>query len=294
MKQIQISTIVFALILFVGVSSCEKYLDFEVKDKTSKLVVNSLMDGDSLFSANISHSLNILDDGELKHIESASVKILDADDNLVEILTHTTNGNYIGATKPLGGISYKIEVSAPDYATVTATDKLPATINIISADTLGKIDADGDSVLQITIKFQDESSVTNRYILELYTADIISGALFMRPASFSSSDISLGGSGGLGGSDTYFYRQAIFTDNLFDGTIKTLVITTEDTRAYDSFLQLTLSNISNPWYEYRRTVEAHLANQGNPFSQPVIVYNNIENGFGIFGGKMSTRKKISY
>jgi len=293
MKNLKISSIAFVIISLIGFSSCEKYLEFDTDDKTSKLVVNSLMDGDSLFSVNVSHSLNILDDGTLNQIESASVKILDANDNLVETLTHTTNGTYIGATKPTPGTTYKVNVSASNYATVTATDKLPTTINILSADTLGIVDANGDSVLQITIKFQDIGGVTNRYMLELFTADIISGTIYINPATFNSNDVSLSGNG-IGGDSEASYSQAVFTDNLFDGTIKTLIITTEDTRLYDSFLQITLSNISDPWYEYRRTVNRHLANQGNPFAQPVIVYNNIENGFGIFGARMITRKKISY
>ncbi len=36
-------------------------------------------------------------------------------------------------------------------------------------------------------------------------------------------------------------------------------------------------------YLYLRTKDVQYANDGNPFAEPINVYSNITNGYGIFG-----------
>ena len=50
-----------------------------------------------------------------------------------------------------------------------------------------------------------------------------------------------------------------------------------------------LHNISKSYYYYRTSLELYQSASGNPFAQPVQVYSNIENGFGVFAGS-----QISY
>jgi len=49
----------------------------------------------------------------------------------------------------------------------------------------------------------------------------------------------------------------------------------------------TLSSVSEDYYKYNVTLAKYEQTQGDPFAQPVQVYSNIENGFGIFGGYSS-------
>ena len=45
-----------------------------------------------------------------------------------------------------------------------------------------------------------------------------------------------------------------------------------------------LISASEDYFRYKRTYSLQEESSGDPFAQPVNVYNNIENGFGIVAG----------
>ena len=47
---------------------------------------------------------------------------------------------------------------------------------------------------------------------------------------------------------------------------------------------VTLRTVSEDFYNYKITGSLHDNSSDNPFAQPVNVYKNIDNGFGIFAG----------
>ncbi len=46
-------------------------------------------------------------------------------------------------------------------------------------------------------------------------------------------------------------------------------------------------------YLYRRSIDDYENAQGDPFAEPVQVYSNIENGYGIFAGFSKSTYEIS-
>lgn len=91
----------------------------------------------------------------------------------------------------------------------------------------------------------------------------------------------------------------VFSDELFDGQQYTLQITFEVTVgawAYSSIgdeveievaaerFFIELRSLSKDYYQYKHTVALQDAVSSDPFAEPVQIYNNIENGYGIFGG----------
>ena len=47
-------------------------------------------------------------------------------------------------------------------------------------------------------------------------------------------------------------------------------------------LYWTLKNHSEDYYMYKKTFNVYQSVRGNPFAEPVQVFSNIENGYGIF------------
>ena len=87
----------------------------------------------------------------------------------------------------------------------------------------------------------------------------------------------------------------LFNDEFFNGKSYRLTV------KFDSYLlnanpgypvYVKLTSVNEDFYLYKKTFAAHLNNQGNPFAEPVQVYNNIKNGFGIFGGFSSYTLRI--
>jgi hypothetical protein len=82
------------------------------------------------------------------------------------------------------------------------------------------------------------------------------------------------------GYDGIFLRDVLFNNGEGIVSFKT---STSNTEFYPSII-VTLRTISEDFYNYKITGSLHDNSSGNPFAQPVNVYKNIENGFGIFAG----------
>ena len=54
-------------------------------------------------------------------------------------------------------------------------------------------------------------------------------------------------------------------------------------------LYVILSTVSEGQYRYTRSVDLQYENDGNPFAEPVQVYTNVENGFGIMAGSSASQ-----
>lgn len=269
-------------------TSCEKYIDFDAEIKQPKLVVNGIINPDSTFDIHISRSLSVIDNSDLSIVENATVKILDQNGNVFETLVYEYNGRYKGTLSPNMNEDYSIEVTAPDFDMVTATTSIPNLVDLSQVDTLGVEDVNGYLELELTITFEDIPNESNFYMLEVYAADVVSGQVYLYPMYIRSDDITLGlDEGG-------YSEQVFFSDELFDGQEKTLVIYVEDTRGWDDHIEIRMKSITEDLERYARTLNAYQNNYGNPFAQPVQVFSNIEGGFGIFAGYQVSRKKISF
>ena len=94
-------------------------------------------------------------------------------------------------------------------------------------------------------------------------------------------------------------EQGLFNDLVFNGQTKSLQVSIpkffleeeyiyqDGNTVYESGLKkirFYLHNISLPYFYFRTSLQAYDQTSGSPFAQPVQVYSNIENGFGIFAG----------
>lgn len=85
--------------------------------------------------------------------------------------------------------------------------------------------------------------------------------------------------------DDSFTNSIVFKDVLFNGTEPELTFKTSGGGiSRSNMLTVTLRTLSEDGYNYLRTAHLQNTTSGDPFAQPVNVYNNIENGFGIFAG----------
>jgi hypothetical protein len=280
---------IFLLIfpITLALISCEKYIEFDEEIKKPKIVVNSQINPDSLFEVHLSKSLSVIDNAELSAIIDGTVNIYDENEQYIETLIHQQNGYYKGSTLPSANSTYHLKVSAPDFDPVTANTHIPEAITILQIDTSSYISAEGEPYIKLSITFPDNGSTKNYYHLEVVYAQELSGELYIYPIYFGSSDVSLD----LGQDQV---ESASFTDDLFNGSEKRIEIYFIDHRAYYDFLQITLTSASRDIYLYNRTTQAFGQTQGNPFAEPVQVYNNIQGGFGIFGGFQKTRYKLFF
>ena len=290
--------LLFLLSISLAYISCEKVIPFDGDVNTPKLVINSIFQSDSSFKVHVSSSRSVIDTASFKNIDDAIVTIKDRNENIIETLNHVENGFYKGQTFPKENQTYILEVNHPNHANITASDSLPSPITINSVDTSTMVDPINGNRLQISMNFDDPENTQNYYLIETYSVneylviknsdtteyelDTTKQFMVLTDEVFQN-----------GGSP--WREQGLFNDLLFNGQNKTLELEipndswsgSED--GYDwSYqtltLRLYLHNITLSYYYYRTSLELFQNASGNPFAQPVQVFSNVENGFGVFAG----------
>lgn len=299
------------LILFLSATSfllftnCTKQIEFDAQDIAPRIVVNSLFTNDSLWAANISRSVGVLETTSYTSINDADVSIFDGNGVQVTTLTNQGDGLYTSPTgaTPVADELYTIEVSAPGYTPVSATNRIPTAVQINSIDTVSSTNSDGQTILETTINFQDPPANANYYMVEVlvkgtwisWEEDTIE---FREPLEISCDDINVETVNRFsfdGFDNTYLYLM--LKDENFDGEDYALtfsVINYAELKDLELFGEIRLVNTSEAYFNYLKSFNMYQRASGNPFATPVQVYSNVENGMGIFAGGTLTYWDVEF
>lgn len=300
------------LILFLSVTSfllftnCTKEIEFDAQDIAPRIVVNSLFTNDSLWTANISRSVGVLETTSYTSINNADISIFNGNGVLVTTLADQGDGLYTSPTgaTPVADELYTIEVNASGYTPVSATNRIPTAVQINSIDTVSSTNSNGENILETTINFQDPPANENYYMVEVlvkgtwideFEGDTIE---FREPLRISCNDINVEtinrfNSGGF--ENTYLYLM--LKDENFDGEDYALtfsVINYAELKDLELFGEIRLVNTSAAYFNYLKSFNMYQSASGNPFATPVQVYSNVENGMGIFAGGTLTYWDVGF
>jgi hypothetical protein len=247
----------------------------------------------------VSNSKNIISDSAVQDINSATVLIEDINGNTIDELMYLSNGFYVGQAFPNENQNYKLRVNCPGYDEITSNDGLPGFITINNIDT-NTVTGSGneEDFLELTVSFNDPAESQNFYLVETYAIGpwglIDDGDTIWDDYDTTKVQMNL--------TDEAFINdenlkegQGLFNDLLFNGETKLLKVeipkelgfNDEDEKDYffkTETLIFYIHNISKSYYYFRTSLELYNQRSGNPFAQPVQVFSNINNGFGIFAG----------
>jgi hypothetical protein len=288
------------LITILFLSSCEtteKIDDFPLRPK--KLVVNCYFAEDSAWNFQVSHSLSVLDNADLKAVDNATILLYKGE----QFLDTIKMGEYAGWYRdeenlPEQDQTYSIEVTSPDFAAVLrAEDFVPLAVPVSDVSTIildssfyeetypwgsfrrGRV----EGIFEISIK--DPAQVENYYELSVYTHEINydwedSTIVYdyIREVYVNLED---------GAQEDFFAsgNDLLFSDYLFDGQNYKVKLNFRewDVRPDQEFI-IELTSLNRTGYLYKKSISDYEQASGDPFSEPVRIYCNIENGYGIFTG----------
>lgn len=200
------------------------------------------------------------------------------------------------------GSTYTIRVAAPNFETIEAsqtTMRLPQATNfsyrleaVAQPDPFGG----GERIDELAFDIQDIGTEQNYY-------DVVSTSLAYRDTTgrFISQNIRIESLDNL-------TEENILPDNAFNGRTYRWRLGNENTRNFcyiengrnicrrprtgDRF-SMTLRSVSKEWYLFRKSSNLLRDAQDNIFfSEPVILYTNVKNGYGIF--TIYSRKRITF
>lgn len=276
----------FVIITLVFVS-CEKYIDMKIPDKGRKPVINCMFYNDSAFTVQIYESRFILDDADFQLVENAVVTIRE-NETIIDTLVYNNNGYYKSSHLiPQIGENYKIATIC-NGQTAESEGNIPVKQIISQIDTLALSSQNGD-YFRFNVKINDPANETNYYLLKIEKLNVDYYYNKLQIVFVNSDDPSL---------DAQWQGAYIVNDNLFNGKIKTFPLDIDFSNLYnynnDSIkFYISLYSISKDFYLYAITSQAQTSNNGSPFSEPILVFNNIKNGYGIFAGASVYKDSIN-
>ena len=296
--------------------SCqEQVVELDIPGHTPFLVVNGILDTDTLMFLHVSNSVGSFQQGEINSISDANVLLYEnnifldtmrVDFNNQDFINIFEDGPFLAADEskpiyyytyndfPQPGSTYSIEVTHPNFETVYAQTKVPNEIQLAELEIVDNSDQSEDYSSTLNLSFFDDPNTNNYYRINLYrntqyedeSGDIVRKEypleLFSNDPSFSQ---------GIPW-DGYSFsgRRVFFSDDLFNGTQKEISFDFDykiGEEIKDTiFLQLT--SFSEEAFNFYNSME----NNNDRFfseigTEPVPIFTNVENGAGIFASGKS-------
>ena len=279
---------VFYILIALSLFACEKEIELKVPPQKPQLVLNSLFEQGHHLKVNLSESkiitdtLTVLGDGAVVTVKHGDT---------TERLKYTGNGNYESQDMIVdSGGRYAIEAEYEGLDKVIASDSVPyrTPVKLVNFIPEAAIDEEGYLYSEIDIEFDDPPDADNYYEIGLYRY----GYFDKYGDEYASWDLS-----GLDSDDpyvlnegdkNYWYQNILLSDEMFNGETVRLKCTSGYQKDYDKKLRLVFRCISQNYYKYKKKLMRHYANQATDIwdgtGNPVMLYSNIENGYGIFAG----------
>jgi hypothetical protein len=266
----------YFILLVLLFTSCEKYIDMEIPDNGRKIVANCIYTDTGNIVVNLSMSRFILDNSEYNPLSGATVQFYE-NNEFKGFLNEFNTGIYISSGfNASKGFEHKLIITKGDQI-ITAVSHLPNSVSISFEDT-SRVQREYNEYMRLRFTISDPGANDNYYMIGFTIKDQWAEEMGEKYSVYFYTDEPFIEEYGMDG-------YGVFSDESFSGQTKTMAF---DFDLYNfpsdtNVLYFNLLSVSKDMYMYVKTVNAQQAND-SPFAEPVMVYTNIDNGFGIFGG----------
>ena len=126
---------IFIISIILIFTSCEKEIKFKGEIVEPLIVVNSVINPDSIITAQLSRSKFFLSNDEgFAYVKNADISVY-INGNFKDKLTYSINEKYVSTVKPSEYDTVLLIISVPEFEEVQTSTILPSQINLISCDT---------------------------------------------------------------------------------------------------------------------------------------------------------------
>ncbi len=312
MRILRLLPVIMYVILF---TACEKEIDLNRDIKNNFMVLNTMIDPNSVIQCDLSSSNTLLEHKEYNGINDA-VLTLYVDDDKVDELAYDGN-RYVSGYTLKEGQEITIVGEHPDYKKIKAKSYIPemsnAEIKSIYYSNENYSDY-GYGNLHVKCEVIDPKG-DDYYRLEVWVPDIEyeeeTGEYYCDFSSYSGNTIAsidpvlngntLSTNNNFSNLPPNIY--SVFDDSLFDegsytidfeieGTGYAILLSEEVIPEFMTSIVVDVQKISKDLFFYYKTVDAYGYYDEGPFSEPVAIYYNVDGGAGILG--CYTSNKITW
>lgn len=311
--------LLYLFALLMSMVACDKIVYIKLDEGDRKIVLNGLINPDSTVIVHISRTRQIYVTGPIDSTDLLpdSMPVDDVslyeNDRFIGRLTYRWKHFFeLPGFRPSVGKTYRIEASSGEMEPVFATITIPEQIPIHSFDTTHVFLEDGGKAIRISFRFTDPADQENYYALQVtglqryydhFQEKFLDDSLY---AYNYSTRFMARTDGGLfkdfiDVTKEYYLNNLsahpmVFTDELFNG--KTLDI--DLTYPEDYYIKMDkkvlfrvdLMQVDKSYYQYAVSGKKYQEARGNPFAEPVQVFTNVKNGFGLFSAYNGSHREF--
>lgn len=273
-------TLIF-IMFFSLFLSCVDEVTLEF-DHEPKLCINCILNPDSLIKTSVTLSHGLDSSAQFEPVNNANIKLFE-NDILKGELAFLSSGKYLLKQKPESGKVYKIIVEAQGYKTLEAITKIPEKPLInYTKDTTRILENVNRPMMDLNVQIFDNPGNDYYWVYKTWIVNerkYGGGSNEFIAPYIDNFNRSLDSDSKYG--FTHF-MQIRMTDEGYDG--QELTFTIPDIIGGAQSVQYFL-NADEHYDKYIKTVIINHLNETDelPFYEPIQIYSNIENGYGIFG-----------
>lgn len=275
---------VYAAAALLFLTSCEKRVNGELPYEGDKMVINSLLQPDSVIYIRVTQTgrSSTYSSAGFKELNNAAVELTE---NGIVLPLHQEKIDgrtwFVSKNKALLGRTYTISAHTPQLGTVTATDTMPPAPDVRMASA-------PKHTSRVRFVLKDPARVVNYYRIRMFHSEhdgrLLMPRNFRLDPSFSSNIMEVL-------SDSY-HSSLVFTDQRLDGKEITFVLQTEGSMEQEDPTVLEVSTLTESTFRYLSTLAGQSGSGTTILSEPTRVYTNVKNGYGIVGGMNPVRIKV--
>jgi len=284
---------IYIILIVLSLASCEdKFindLDIDVPDQEQLLVINLELQANSTIAETFVARSSNINEVDPALYDDAIVELYKDDNFLSEFVFDFDSRNYIASfdSTTLTEGTYRVEVSGIENLNdISATQVIPGMVEILR----GEFEEQGTMNDKVKIRFNDPAGQENYYLVQLFSVLEDSLGIETRRKSLALTSVTPVAE------VLELTDGVILKDDAFEGTTLEVSLGIGRNYTYDggtignNYIEAVLGHIGRDHYLYLKSLDLFEAAVENPFTEPVIVHNNIENGIGIF--RTSNQSKI--
>lgn len=298
----QSKTILLLAASLVCCASCTKIIEINLPPHEPKLVVNSLFTDGQRIKVHLSKTTSVFE-YSTPIIDNGLIRLFRNDEEIDTLIY--SNGYYYSDVVAEQAETYSVIISAPGMGEVSSEDNIPEKTLIESYEHRDSVIMDDNNfpVMQFEMNFTDQPGLSF-YELSIIAEYYVGNFQRRHPVGLEyNSDPILVSTGLL----DYYPHSIVFTDEMFDGEETNIKVNYSIQTGempligsgpeYSYLLYVSFRSVSESYYNYIRKQIIYRYNlESNIFTgmaDPVLLFSNINGGYGIFGGYSSDNRVIN-
>jgi len=298
--------VAFALSTF-SMASCEKDVDLKVPPFQPKLAIGCITQLHGMHSIGVykSYTIKAKSTYDSSIVSNAVIELYENGQLQGTPLTYNPFlMEYPSLLVAKPGAQYRIKVTAPGYIAAEATTTVPDSVLITNVNhrVNARLDPDGNQQDELIVEFTDPITVNDYYVMKIYnsTQGLIGGLYGYECVNTTDPSVEPVTSDFVDANACYDNLNIFIRDVTFNGSRKQLKLYASpyllapyiDIAGDTTYPHVTLQHVTESYFKHLKSLHVADQNNGDPFSEPVNVFSNITNGYGIFTVFSEDRREI--